>query len=113
MKEKLDQALNHEHVNVLRRDDESGIYIINLGVLGEPITIKLTPDRDGIHTAFDLSHAIHTPVQATPYRTSRPFDDDHAYALSRAISGLTMYYDMAIEAGHQPSEEWLVPYRSS
>lgn len=74
------------------------------------IRIALTPSR-GSRGGFDfrLSHIIHTPAQIGPYRPSNPWGDDLLYALNRAITSVTMYYDTAIERGFSPSPDWLVP----
>ncbi len=57
---------------------------------------------------YELSHHIHTPTQAGPYMTSRPWGDTIENAISDAISGLEMYRSAAISAGHVPSDAWLV-----
>jgi hypothetical protein len=61
-------------------------------------------------TKVTVTHAIHTPVQAGPYRTSRPYWDDPAYALEMTINGFTRYYEDAVGAGHTPNPSWLVDY---
>ncbi|WP_025591059.1 hypothetical protein [Agrobacterium tumefaciens] len=72
------------------------------------ITIRLEPIADG-YTRFHRSHAIHTPSQIGPYRPSRDFDDEAAYAMNRAIKSIVDYYLEAVRAGHTPRAEWLVP----
>jgi len=57
---------------------------------------------------FSASHAIKTPTQIGPYRTSNRFADSPGYALHKAISGLTNYYREAVNAGYEPAESWLV-----
>jgi hypothetical protein len=57
-----------------------------------------------------MSHVIHTPLQMDAYRTSLPFSDHWVSALHEAVSGLTMYYEQAVAAGHEPHESWLVKY---
>ena len=59
-------------------------------------------------TEFRLSHAIKTPLQFGPYRTSCPIGGDPAYALNLAVMGLINYYREAVDDGHTPSEDWLV-----
>jgi hypothetical protein len=106
----FDNALDDELVTVLLRDESTGLFVIRIGELQQEIEIQLGREMDNDGTHFRVSHAIHTPVQAGPYRTSRPWGDDPPYALSQAVSGLTMYYRQAIKEGHQPTDGWLVEY---
>ena len=106
----LDEVLGNELVDVIDRNDEMGEFVIRIGSLETPIAIKLGTFMNSERTKFTLSHAIKTPLQIGPYRTSRPFDDDPGYALHRAIDGLTSWYEKAVKEGHEPSEDWLVPY---
>lgn len=66
------------------------------------------PGCDGVW--WDQSHHVHTPSQAGPYRTSRPWGDDLEYAVSLAINGIRSYYEQALHEGHTPQEAWLVPW---
>jgi hypothetical protein len=104
----IDSALDDELVTVLDRHDESGSFAVTIGALDTPVFIELGRFLTTDQVKFHMSHAIHTPVQAAPYRTSMPFGDDAGYALHRAISGLTQYYREAVQAGHEPDESWLV-----
>lgn len=106
----FDSALEDEHVAVIHRDDSKGLFAIKLGDLTPEIEIQLGREMDNEGTHFSVSHAIHTPVQTGPYRTSRPWGDYPASALRSAISGLTMYYRQAVNAGHEPNDRWLVEY---
>lgn len=56
-----------------------------------------------------MSHYIKTPEQAGAYRPSNPSGDYEAYALHRAITAITDYYDTAVKNGHTPDESWLIP----
>ncbi len=90
-------------------DARSGnTFTIRIGTLQQPVTIRLV--QDGGIVRFTTSHAIHTPVQAGPYRTSRRFNDTPESALRQAVTGLTRYYEEATRLGHAPDEAWLVPY---
>ena len=104
----IDGVLESEFVTVIERNDDAGLYCVRIGTLATAVTIELRPAESGEMTEFVVSHAIHTPTQAGPYRTSLPFGDYPAYALHKAISGLTSYYRDAVRQGHQPSEDWLV-----
>lgn len=107
----IDQILDDPLLTIENRHDEMGSFAIKIGSLETLIFIELGRFRTSETTKFDVSHAIHTPVQAGPYRTSTPFADDWAYALHRAVDGLTSYYQQAVDAGHAPSESWLVENR--
>lgn len=106
----FDSALEDDDITVLYRNDSAGRFVIQLGELSPDIEIQLGREMDNDRTHFQVSHAIHTPTQAGPYRTSRPWADYPAYALHQAVSGLTMYYRQAVEEGHQPNDNWLVEY---
>ncbi len=103
----FDSALNDDDITVIERDDSHGDYAIKVGDLETTVTIELRRPLTGNRVEFRTSHAIKTPLQASPYWTSRPFDDDAPYALHRAIDGLTSYYRQAVEGGHAPSNNWL------
>ena len=105
----LDNALEDDLITVVDRDDSAGFYEVRVGDLNIVVAIKLSRHLDSDTTDFQLSHAINTPVQAGPYRTSTPTADDPPYALHRAIDGLTSYYRDAVKLGHTPQENWLVP----
>ena len=106
----FDKVLENPLVTVVNRVDEMGIFEIRVGVLETIVTIELGRYMSSDTTKFAVSHAIKTPLQGTPYRTSRPFDDSPEYALHRAIEGLTIYYRDAVMQGHEPNEIWLVEY---
>lgn len=106
----FDSALDYESITVLYRDDSKGLFVIRLGNLSPEVEIRLGRQMDNDTTLFWISHAIKTPLQATPYRTSRPWGDYPAYALHQAVSGLTMYFDEAVRKGHNPDDSWLVEY---
>lgn len=63
--------------------------------------------RDPYH--FELSHHVHTPTQATPYYPSRTGAETEIQAINMAIDAFTSFLITAIEAGHTPVDEWLVP----
>ncbi len=106
----FDSALDDVLVAVLERDDEMGYFALRIGELDTIVTVSLGRFMNGETTKFSVSHAIHTPTQGGPYRTSKPFADYPSYALHMAISGLTNYYRDAVKNGHEPSESWLVEY---
>lgn len=84
-------------------------FKFSLKGISTEITIRLYRPHRGAGVIFDQSHFIHTPEQGTPYRTSRPQNDDEASALHQAISGMTRFYEIAVNKGHSPSSSWLVP----
>lgn len=106
----FDKALNDPLVSVDNRIDDWGTFEIRIGAIPTIITIELGRHMNSDETKVWVSHAIHTPVQAGPYRTSRPYWDDPEYALQQTISGFTDYYSDAVKARHTPSPSWLVDY---
>ena len=57
---------------------------------------------------FSVSHHVHGPEQAGPYTPSRTTEDSERIAIDRAISTTTAFIKSNIQAGHTPSEDWLV-----
>jgi hypothetical protein len=107
----FDKVLNNEPlVTVENRIDEWGTFEVRIGSIPTIVTIELGRHMYSDETKVSVSHVIHTPPQAGPYRTSRTFWDDPEYALLMTLSGLTQYYNAAVRAGHTPSSSWLVPY---
>ena len=106
----FDDVLNADLVTVVERNDEMGEFVVQIGILDTPVTIGLGRFMNSERTKFKLSHVIKTPLLDGPYRTSLPVGDDPGYALHKAINGLTSYYRQAVQKGHEPSEDWLVPY---
>ena len=106
----FDTALDDPDITVVDRNDDMGSYTIQVGSLQTHVRIELGRFPNSNDTKFIVSHAINTPTQTGPYRTSRPWADYPEYALHRAISGLTEYYRDAVKAGHNPKENWLVKY---
>jgi len=58
---------------------------------------------------FVVSHNAHTPEQAGPYYPSRTSYESEREAIRQAISTTTSFMKSAVRAGHEPSENWLVP----
>ncbi len=106
----FNSALNDPLVTVVNRIDDWGTFKIQIGTIATIISIQLSRHMTTDETKVSVSHAIHTPVQAGPYRTSQPYWDDPEYALKRTISSLTDYYNEAIKGGHAPASSWLVNY---
>ncbi|MGA9796684.1 MAG: DUF6471 domain-containing protein [Rhizomicrobium sp.] len=105
----IDRALTDDLVTVLDRDDQAGLYIIRLGNIHTPVTIGLERRSARNATTYTVSHAIKTPELTDPHRSNFQADTNPERALRRAIRGLTSYYRLAVEAGHEPSEGWLIP----
>ncbi len=104
----IDGVLGDPLLTVEERHDQMGSFAIKIGALQTVVLIELGRFRTQDTTKFHVSHAIHTPLQIDPYRTSNPFADYWEYALHRAVDGLLSYYKQAVSAGHAPSESWLV-----
>lgn len=95
---------------VIEKFETSGEeYSFWLKDIDVPIKVMLTVNPASGGYNFHLSHYIHTPNQIGPYRPSRPWGDDKAYALRLAVTAITQYYKEAVKAGHQPSAGWLIP----
>lgn len=58
---------------------------------------------------FETSHFIKTPTQGNAYVTSKPFEATPEAAIRRAVNGIKMFYDEAVDAGHTPDETWFIP----
>jgi hypothetical protein len=105
----IDRALNDDLVTVLDRDDQAGFYTVRIGDIPTPVNIALERRSATNATVYTVSHAIKTPELAEPYRVVRQADNNPELALRRAIRGLTRNYGLAVDAGHTPSEDWLIP----
>jgi len=105
----IDRALEDDLITVVERDDPAGIYRVRLGQLPIPITITLERRSSKGTTTYVVSHAIKTPEMAEPHRPVLPSDRNPERALRRAIRGLTGYYRLAVESGHVPIDDWLIP----
>lgn len=57
---------------------------------------------------FELSHHVHTPVQAGPYHPSATACESEAEALRAGIRALTSFVASAVSEGHSPSSSWLI-----
>lgn len=57
---------------------------------------------------FSTNYFIHTPLQATPYLTSRTRENTYERALKRAIDSITSYYSEAIIKGLKPDKNWFI-----
>ena len=108
MSYKIDEILANPLLTVEERDDERGSFAVRIGRLTAVISIELGRFHTTETTKYRISHAIHTPKQLGPYRTSRPSADSWEAALQKAVNGLTSYYKEAVDSGCQPHETWLV-----
>ena len=97
-------------VQIVYRDDDGRVFRFRVGTLRTVVTVRLHSAARSRRVEFTCTHAIKTPVQVGPYRTSSPFANTSAAALRRAIAGLTDYYRQAQAVGHDPNEGWLIPY---
>ena len=110
MEHDFDSVLDNDLVEVVERDNAKGYFCIRIGTLDTPVMIHLGRYMTTDETKYFVSHAIKTPLQGSPYRTSQAFDDTPAGALRKAVFGLTNYYRRAVGEGHEPNEDWLVKY---
>jgi hypothetical protein len=103
----IQTAFDHQHVDqVLQFLSE---YRFRLGTLEPEITIRIYRTLDSKNYFFERSHYASTPVQATPYVTSRPWNDSEAAAINQVVSAMNDYYSEALGKGHKPEESWLTP----
>lgn len=58
---------------------------------------------------FEVSHYVNTPIQSSPYLSSRTSANTEREAIESAISTTTSFLKNAIISGHEPSEQWLIP----
>ncbi|UXE62709.1 MAG: hypothetical protein KA717_08265 [Woronichinia naegeliana WA131] len=58
---------------------------------------------------FTVSHNVRTPTQAAPYYPSITQAATESEAIRSAISATTKFLVSAIDGGHEPSDDWLVP----
>jgi hypothetical protein len=104
----LDSALQDDLITVIDRNDQLGSYAIRIGELETVVFIELGRLLTNDAVKFNVSHSIHTPIQAGPYRSGRFIEDDAGYALHRAIDALTSWYRQAVQEGCRPQENWLI-----
>jgi hypothetical protein len=107
----VQEIFNNEHITKPRKIlAEYGFHLDGIPTqVRVRISQELKPPIPDCPFHFELSHYIHTPTQAGPYTTSRPWDTTESGALRRAVDCLLSYYKEAIQAGHSPDESWLVP----
>jgi len=105
----IETALDDPDLTVISRDSDRDQFNVRIGKLKTIVTISLQRSARSVQTGFKVSHAMKTPEQLDPYWTGVPHGDYPAYALRKAITGLTDYYRQGVKAGHEPREDWLVP----
>lgn len=107
MIENFDKILDHSLITTFVRDDDERYFVVFLGQLETPLEIRLT-DND-LSRSFVTSHAIMTPILEQPYDPSGATAISAVEALRVAIDAFTVSYRQAVNAGHTPNEEWLIP----
>ncbi|EPL6464862.1 TPA: hypothetical protein ACKRZ4_000916 [Proteus mirabilis] len=105
----IEDAFNSESILEHGADNEN-TYWFSLKGIPTIVTVTVSKGKMAGHDGykFKLSHYINTPQQTGPYRPSRQWGDNKAYALHQAVSAITDYYDMAIKNGDKPSAKWLI-----
>jgi hypothetical protein len=60
---------------------------------------------------YEPSHYVRTPLEAglQPYRSSLKDRKTESDALEKAIEDVVSQINGAIDAGHEPSDDWLIP----
>jgi hypothetical protein len=110
MSQSIKKMFDNKHISEPRK--VIGEYSFYLEGASTRVSIRIShefnPPNPEYQFHFELSHYIHTPTQAGPYITSSPWSTSEDGALHRAINVVLPFYTGAIEAGHTPSESWLV-----
>lgn len=86
-------------------------YAFCVGDIPTTIRVRVYRQLDGNRYSCEQSHYIQTPLQAEPIYESA---DDHVSVdacLTTITGDMAEQYRKAEEAGHQPSEDWLLPSR--
>lgn len=90
-----------------------GQFRIHFHDLQTPVMITLWLDSVQNVIMTEYSHRLKTPTQIDPYAPENPRDYDPEMSLdafvSRMVSILDTFFVAAVNAGHKPSESWLVP----
>jgi len=82
-----------------------------LGEIPVSIRIRCYRDADGGRISCEQSHYLQTPLQDEPSFES---SDDHSgvdEALATITGEMAAQYQQAEQAGHRPSDDWLLPSR--
>ena len=56
-----------------------------------------------------MSHYVKTPLQLGPYYSELINRETESAAVEKAIEDVVSYINGAIDAGHEPSNDWLIP----
>lgn len=86
-------------------------YAFCLGEIPTTIRVRLYKQQEGQRYSCEQSHYIQTPLQDEPTFDSA---DDHASVdacLAAITDAMVAQYQRAEQAGHRPSEDWLLPSR--
>ena len=78
-------------------------------MLEPEITIRLYRKLDSSGYFFEQSHYVSTPLQGSPYITSRSWNDSQAAAIKQVVSAMSEHYMAALGKGHKPDDSWLTP----
>lgn len=84
---------------------------IHLDALLQPITIYIWRDDESKWLYATASHSIQTPLQASPdVPQPGPYHQADANEAFRVVVAFfAALYQAAVEEGHTPSSDWLVP----
>jgi len=86
-------------------------YAFCLGEIPTTIRVRLYRQQSNQRYSSEQSHYIQTPLQEEP---SFEAADDHASldaCLAAIADAMVAQYQRAEQAGHRPSEDWLLPSR--
>ncbi|QJQ97542.1 hypothetical protein [Halomonas sp. PGE1] len=85
--------------------------IFQLGQIPTPIRIRCYREVGSERVTCEQSHYLQTPLQDEPSFES---SDDHSgvdEALATITGEMAAQYQQAEQAGHRPSDDWLLPSR--
>lgn len=102
----IDAALEDDAIERIKKTDQGYSFWLKKIPTEISVVLSINPSRGGYN--FHLSHYIHTPKQIGPYRPSRPWGDDAAYALHLAVTAITQHYRDAVNDGRVPNSSWLI-----
>ena len=92
---------------------DAKIYVaevsFRLGELAPRIRVRLFRLPGDKEVYYEQSHFLQISAQEEPATPSLKSDIDEAYALTHAVEALTRGYHTALEQGHAPADNWLVP----
>jgi hypothetical protein len=104
----FNRVLANPLITVLSRDNEKGIFRVQVGIVAVAITIVVIRLDDRTYVTTQ-DYAIKTDLQAGPYRVRYATYEIPGEALDAALETYCFYYGLAVRHGHRPKPGWFVP----